>query len=163
MDILQLFISGTANGCVYGLIALGFVLIYKATEAVNFAQGDFMMLGAFITLGFTNADYMGFPFWISCLLAIAIMASYVLSFVFLEKAVQGIPLGIAYSIWTGIGVVGAFAFAAFFHDEKPTSLQAMFAAIVLIGLVGLYATTRTPDKRTAVVESAVSRTENDVG
>ncbi len=97
------------------------------------------------------------------LLAVAIMASYVLSFVFLEKAVQGIPLGIAYSIWTGIGVVGAFAFAAVFHDEKPTSLQAMFAAIVLIGLVGLYATTRTPDKQNAAVESAVSRTENDVG
>ena len=45
MDFLQLVISGLANGCVYGLIALGFVLIYKATEAVNFAQGDFMMLG----------------------------------------------------------------------------------------------------------------------
>ena len=73
MDILQLFISGIASGCVYGLIALGFVLIYKATEAVNFAQGDFMMLGAFITLGLTNADYMGLPFWIACLLSVAIM------------------------------------------------------------------------------------------
>ncbi|HHB83276.1 MAG TPA: branched-chain amino acid ABC transporter permease, partial [Devosia sp.] len=41
MDVLQLVVSGLANGCVYGLIALGFVLIYKATEAVNFAQGDF--------------------------------------------------------------------------------------------------------------------------
>ena len=47
MDVLQLAISGLANGCVYGLIALGFVLIYKATEAVNFAQGDFMMLGMY--------------------------------------------------------------------------------------------------------------------
>ena len=54
MDNAQLLISGLANGCVYGLIALGFVLIYKATEAVNFAQGDFMMLGAFVTIGLTN-------------------------------------------------------------------------------------------------------------
>jgi len=42
MEILQLLLSGLANGCVYGLVALGFVLIYKATEAVNFAQGDFI-------------------------------------------------------------------------------------------------------------------------
>ncbi|GIT40041.1 MAG: hypothetical protein Ct9H300mP8_12370 [Gammaproteobacteria bacterium] len=47
MDFLQLLISGISQGCVYGLIALGFVLIYKATEMVNFAQGDLMMLGAF--------------------------------------------------------------------------------------------------------------------
>ena len=54
VDILQLLIGGIANGCIYGLVALGFVLIYKATEAVNFAQGDMMMLGAFITLTMVN-------------------------------------------------------------------------------------------------------------
>lgn len=74
MEVLQLLVSGLANGCVYGLIALGFVLIYKATEAVNFAQGDFMMIGAFVTLGLTNADYIGLPFWIAAPMAIAIMA-----------------------------------------------------------------------------------------
>jgi len=62
VDLLQLLISGLANGCVYGLIALGFVLIYKATEAVNFAQGDFMMLGAFLTLTFANSNELGLPF-----------------------------------------------------------------------------------------------------
>ena len=39
----------------YGLIALGFVLIYKATEMVNFAQGDVMMLGAYIGLTLVNS------------------------------------------------------------------------------------------------------------
>ena len=63
MDVVQLLVSGLANGCVYGLIALGFVLIYKATEAVNFAQGDFMMLGAFVTVGLVNPQFMGLPFW----------------------------------------------------------------------------------------------------
>ena len=87
MDVLQLIISGLANGCVYGLIAMGFVLIYKATEAVNFAQGDFMMLGAFITLGFTNAHYVGLPFWISCIFAIGIMGvlGYLLDMVILRR------------------------------------------------------------------------------
>jgi branched-chain amino acid transport system permease protein len=39
-------LNGLAVGCIYGLVALGFVLIYKTTELVNFAQGDLMMLGA---------------------------------------------------------------------------------------------------------------------
>ena len=45
---LQLTLNGLAVGCIYGLVALGFVLIYKATELVNFAQGDLLMLGAFV-------------------------------------------------------------------------------------------------------------------
>lgn len=49
MDIfLQLVVSGIAVGGVYALIALGFVLIYKATSIINFATGEFMMVGAFI-------------------------------------------------------------------------------------------------------------------
>ena len=54
MEVLQLLVSGISQGCVYGLIALGFVLIYKATEMVNFAQGDLMMLGAFFAYTYLN-------------------------------------------------------------------------------------------------------------
>lgn len=54
MEVLQLLLSGISQGCVYGLIALGFVLIYKATEMVNFAQGDLMMLGAFFAYTYLN-------------------------------------------------------------------------------------------------------------
>jgi branched-chain amino acid transport system permease protein len=43
----QLLLSGLIVGGIYGLVALGFVLIYKATNVVNFAQGDMMMLGAY--------------------------------------------------------------------------------------------------------------------
>ena len=46
-DVIHLAVIGLSQGCAYGLIALGFVLIYKATEVVNFAHGEFMMLGAF--------------------------------------------------------------------------------------------------------------------
>ncbi|MFN3292146.1 MAG: branched-chain amino acid ABC transporter permease [Gemmobacter sp.] len=75
MDVLQLLVSGLANGCVYGLVALGFVLIYKATEAVNFAQGDFMMLGAFVTLGLVNPEYAGLPFWLALPLVFLLMGA----------------------------------------------------------------------------------------
>ncbi|QHE84439.1 branched-chain amino acid ABC transporter permease [Hydrogenophaga sp. BPS33] len=63
MQLLQLLISGVAQGCIYGLIALGFVLIYKATETVSFAQGDLMMVGAFF--GLATMTMLGFPFWLS--------------------------------------------------------------------------------------------------
>ena len=72
VQILQLVISGIAQGCIYGLIALGFVLIYKATETVSFAQGDLMMLGAFG--GLTAMTLMGFPFWLAVPSAIVAMA-----------------------------------------------------------------------------------------
>ena len=75
MEILQLIVSGLANGCVYGLIALGFVLIYKATEQVNFAQGDMMMLGAFTALALGNDSHIGAPFWAACTGAILAMAA----------------------------------------------------------------------------------------
>ncbi|WP_323785068.1 branched-chain amino acid ABC transporter permease [Thalassovita sp.] len=73
MELIQLIIGGIASGCVYGLVALGFVLIYKATEGVNFAQGDMMMLGAFVALGLVNSDYWALPFIPGVLLAAAIM------------------------------------------------------------------------------------------
>ena len=52
--LLQESISGIALGCIYALIALGFTLIYKATEVVNFAQGEIMMVGAYVNLFFVT-------------------------------------------------------------------------------------------------------------
>jgi branched-chain amino acid transport system permease protein len=64
-QFLQLVVSGLAMGCVLGLIALGFTLIYKATETVNFAQGDLMMLSGFVAL--TVVAMIGLPFWLGVL------------------------------------------------------------------------------------------------
>ena len=74
MQFMQLVISGIALGCIYGLIALGFVLIYKATETVSFAQGELMMLGAFG--GLVCMTVLGFPFWLAVLAAMAGMALF---------------------------------------------------------------------------------------
>ena len=72
MLFVQLAINGVALGCLYALVALGLVLIYKATEAVNFAQGDLLMLGAFLALSLIGIA--GLPFWLGFVLAIAAMA-----------------------------------------------------------------------------------------
>jgi len=74
LQLLQLLIAGVAQGCIYGLIALGFVLIYKATETVSFAQGDLMMLGAFA--GLAAMTFLGFPFWLAVVASIAAMAAF---------------------------------------------------------------------------------------
>jgi len=74
LQLLQLLIAGIAQGCIYGLIALGFVLIYKATETVSFAQGDLMMLGAFA--GLAAMTFLGFPFWLAVIASIAAMATF---------------------------------------------------------------------------------------
>ena len=72
--LLQLVVNGAAAGCIYGLIALGFVLIYKATEMINFAQGDIMMLGGFVA--FSLIAHFGLNYWIGALLAIMIIAAF---------------------------------------------------------------------------------------
>ena len=74
MQILQLLISGVAQGCIYGLIALGFVLIYKATETVSFAQGELMMLGSFVALALLTG--LGFPFWLTIPATMAAMGLF---------------------------------------------------------------------------------------
>ena len=74
LQALQIIISGIAQGCIYGLIALGLVLIYKATETVSFAQGELMMLGAFLGLGAMTV--LGFPFWIALLSSMLAMAAF---------------------------------------------------------------------------------------
>jgi branched-chain amino acid transport system permease protein len=74
LDFIQQLVGGVALGCVYGLIALGFVLIYKATEVVNFAQGDLMMLGGFF--GYTFIEQLGLNYWLGFPLAVLAMAAF---------------------------------------------------------------------------------------
>lgn len=127
MEVLQLLVSGLANGCVYGLIALGFVLIYKATEAVNFAQGDMMMLGAFVTLGLTNAEYMHLPFWLAAPLAILIMGiigflldRFILRYLFGQSQTAVVILTIA------LGFVLRFV-AGLIWGHEPQTLESPLA------------------------------------
>jgi branched-chain amino acid transport system permease protein len=68
-DLFLLVLSGTATGAIYALAALGFTLLWQASGTINFAQGEFVMLPAFMMLAF-NA--MGFPLLVSFLFTCAI-------------------------------------------------------------------------------------------
>jgi branched-chain amino acid transport system permease protein len=71
---LQILFSGLAIGAVYALVALGFVLIIRATNVVNFAQGDFAMLGAFSMMTMLSALHL--PYWLGLLLTLVVMAVF---------------------------------------------------------------------------------------
>jgi branched-chain amino acid transport system permease protein len=102
--ILQLVVNGAASGCIYGLIALGFVLIYKATEMVNFAQGDIMMLGGFVA--FSLIAHFHLPYWVGGLLAILITAAfgYVLDAVVIRRVI-GQPQFAVVMLTLGLGFI----------------------------------------------------------
>lgn len=80
--LLQLIIIGTALGAIYGLLALGFTLVYKATRVFNFAQGDLMMLGAYILVSFSVTDFQLSP-WIAIPLTLAMSIPVGILFQFL--------------------------------------------------------------------------------
>lgn len=58
--LLQQIFNGIAMGAIYALVAVGFILIYKATDVINFAQGDMMMFGAFVAFTFINIFHLNF-------------------------------------------------------------------------------------------------------
>jgi quaternary ammonium compound-resistance protein SugE len=65
-----------------------------------------------------------------------------LSMIMLSKAIAvGMPLGVAYAVWVGIGAVGTFFFGIFFMGEPSGLLRIMFIAMVIAGIVGLQRTT----------------------
>jgi branched-chain amino acid transport system permease protein len=102
--ILQLVVNGAASGCIYGLIALGFVLIYKATEMVNFAQGDVMMLGGFVAFSLIANFHL--PYWIGGLLAILITGAfgYALDALILRRVI-GQPQFAVVMLTLGLGFI----------------------------------------------------------
>ncbi len=104
MQFIQLVIGGIAQGCIYGLIALGFVLIYKATETVSFVQGELMMLGAF--LGLAGMTMLGFPFWLAVLSSILAMGLFgVLLERMVIRPILGQPAFSIVMLTIGIGYV----------------------------------------------------------
>jgi branched-chain amino acid transport system permease protein len=104
-DLLQLIVSGMATGAIYALAALGFTLLWQASGTINFAQGEFVMVPAFVMLFFMSA---GAPPWIA-FLATCVVAMLLLGVGFKAAVVDPlirhgvIPLVIA-SLGLSIGL-----------------------------------------------------------
>ena len=72
--LLLLLSNGILIGLMYALIALGFVLVYKATDAINFAQGEFVMIAALVVAVSLGAG--GMPLWLAIVLGLASMVAF---------------------------------------------------------------------------------------
>jgi branched-chain amino acid transport system permease protein len=129
MEVLQLLISGVSQGCVYGLIALGFVLIYKATEMVNFAQGDVMMLGAFVAVTLINLMELPFIWGFLGTLGFMALVGVALERVLLRRMI-GEPHFAVLMLTIGLGFILRAVAGAIWGNE-PRSLDTPYAGEVL--------------------------------
>lgn len=66
----QIIASGVAMGCIYALVGLAFILIYNASGGLNFAQGEFVMLGAF---AFFTATTIQLPYWAAVVVSVGVI------------------------------------------------------------------------------------------
>jgi branched-chain amino acid transport system permease protein len=78
VDFIQLVFSGLATGCIYALAALGFTLLWQASGTINFAQGEFVMLPAFLMVWLMLA---GLPLWLA-FIATCFVSSLILGWMF---------------------------------------------------------------------------------
>jgi branched-chain amino acid transport system permease protein len=137
MDIfIQMIVTGIATGGVYGLIALGFVLIFKATGILNLATGAIMTLGAYICV--TVLGQFGAPFWLAflCTLGFAILLGIVLERIILRPligepiiAVVMVTIGLS-SILQGLThVIWSPEYRSFPEIFPPEPLDLGFAIV----------------------------------
>ena len=124
--ILQLTLNGLAVGSIYGLVALGFVLIYRTTELVNFAQGDLMMLGAFTCYMFVV--WYGIGYWAAFALSVVIIGllGAMLDRVVLRRVI-GQPQFAVVMLTIGLGAVFR-SFASMTWGSEIYSLPTPFSA-----------------------------------
>src|ERR1700748_1264473 len=134
--LLQLVVNGAADGCIYGLIALGFVLIYKSTEMINFAQGDIMMLGGFFA--FALSAHFGLNYWVGALIAIMLTAAFGFALdAVISRRVIGQPqfavvmltLGLGFIFRAGAGIAWGYDSVGF--NTPFTNKTVKLGALVL--------------------------------
>ncbi|MGJ4930269.1 branched-chain amino acid ABC transporter permease [Bradyrhizobium sp. HKCCYLS2038] len=70
-NLLDLIVAGLATGAIYALVAVGFTLLWQTSQTINFAQGEFVMLPAFLMLA---VMHVGAPFWLAVLVGILLSA-----------------------------------------------------------------------------------------
>lgn len=134
-DVFNLIVVGVSQGCTYALIALGFVLIYKATEIVNFSHGEFVMLGAFAALSFTAL----FGFWLGLAAAALSLAlvGYLLDAVVMRRII-GESQASVFILTVAFGFIFR-SIAGMVWGWEPQPFKGYFSGSVTIGSVAISA------------------------
>jgi branched-chain amino acid transport system permease protein len=143
--LVHVLVSGLATGSIYALMALSLVIIYNATRTLNFAQGEMLMVSAFVA--WTSYTSFGLPLAVALLVAVA--ASALLAFgierVIIRRSISAthwdvliITLGLSLMLRAGAGMVWShddFPFPAFF-GSRPLAVGAVRLAPTSLGIIG---------------------------
>jgi branched-chain amino acid transport system permease protein len=144
--IAHVVVSGLATGSIYALMALSLVIVYNATRTLNFAQGDMLMVSAFIGW----SAYRGLGVSLAVALALAVVASAVLGFaierLLVRRAIAAahgdvliITLGLSLMLRAAAGLIWShdeFPFPSFF-EERPIVVGRVRLAPVSLGIIGV--------------------------
>jgi branched-chain amino acid transport system permease protein len=143
-DLLQLIIAGLATGAIYALAAIGFTLLWQASQTINFAQGEFVMLPAFFALA--AMKWFELPYSLSILIAMT-LALLMLGLVFKTMVVdplikQGVlPLvisTIALAIFLKEGVKDVYsAEAQSFPTLLPDTMVSLLGVKISVAQIGV--------------------------
>jgi branched-chain amino acid transport system permease protein len=141
-DILQLIVSGLVIGGIYSLIALGLAMIYKASDVVNFAQGELVMVGAYFGVIFHTI--LGLPFIVAFLLSLAsgVMLGILIHRALLRPLIEAAPFTIIVAT-IGVGLILKNGIRLIFEDDlkhlsTPFSKAAIDVQGVLVTELGLF-------------------------
>jgi len=66
------------------------------------------------------------------------VVALIISMVLLARAIQDLPIGTAYAVWTGIGAVGTASLGIVLFDEPATSVRLLFISVIIFGIIGLH-------------------------
>lgn len=133
--IIEILFSGLSTGSIYGLIALGFVLIFKSTGVLNFAQGEMAMIGAFVCYTFSQA--IGIPYFIALFLTIAFacVLGILVDFLFFRKMV-GEPVFSTIMVTVGLGsILTSLAGIIWGHEIRAIASPFTDKTVLLGGMV----------------------------
>jgi branched-chain amino acid transport system permease protein len=174
MQILQYLINGINIGAVYAIIALGYTMVYGIAKMLNFAHGDVIMVGAYISFCVTN--YMGLPVWVSILASMAVCTLLGITIERLAyKPLRGTPslavlitaIGVSYFLQNGAQLIWTSSSKSFTSivTMDPISLfngkliitgemlvTIAVSAVVMVGLTLFTSKTKTGKAMRAVSE-----------
>ena len=128
----QVLFSGLALGSIYGLVALGFAVVFKATDVFNFAQGMFVVCGAFLAV--TAISLLGLPFPLAVLFIIAGAALLGVAVqMFLIQPLSGQPMLAVIMLTIALSIVLRALIEMIFGPQGRTLTTPMPAGSFLIG------------------------------
>jgi branched-chain amino acid transport system permease protein len=153
-QFIQLTFAGLTNGAIYALVALGFVLIFKASDVVNFAQGELLLLGAYISFFFIGQLGWLWPLGVVAAIGVSVLAALLIERTVLRPLI-GEPIisvimatvGLASIIRALVNVIWGtvpYSFPAFIPDNTVTilgavvSMNQIFAIVLALLFLGLF-------------------------